>query len=91
MLRNRCARVQMEEMYMRLVIDYDNKEFKKEIEKAISKIEKETNMFPCVTRRAISPVAGNFSIEFDTSDSNRDAGEFCDKVLKKLKIDSCYE
>lgn len=91
MARNRCARVQMEEMYLRLVVDYDNDDFKKEIQNAISKIEKETKMFPSVTRRAIDEHAGNFSIEFDTSDSSRDAGEFCEKLMRELGIDKCSE
>ena len=91
MARNKCARVQMEEMYLRLVIDYDNEDFKRDIQVAIGKIEKETKLFPSVTRRAISEHAGNFSVEFDTSDSSRDAGEFCEKLMRELGIDRCSE
>ena len=41
MARNMCAVVRMEEMYLRLTIEYDNDISRKQIADAILKIEKE--------------------------------------------------
>jgi len=87
--RDMCVDVKMEEGYMRMSIEYNNDDSKIKIQKAISKIEKNTNLFPSVIRRAISSDAGNFSIEFGTEGIPRDAGDFCESVMKELGIDKC--
>lgn len=89
MARNMCAVVRMEEMYLRLTIEYDNDISRKQIAEAILKVEKETQSFPSVIRRAISPEAGNFSVEFCVECENREAGEFFERVMKELNITSC--
>ena len=89
MSRDMCADVKMEEGYMRMSIEYNNEESKTKIEKAIAEAEKSMQLFPDVTRRAISDSAGNFSVEFGVEGIPRDAGEFCEVVLHKLGIDHC--
>lgn len=84
-----CAVVRMEEMYLRLTIEYSNDESKKQISDAIEKIEKQTNLYPSVIRRAISAEAGNFSIEFNVECENREAGQFFELVMKELNITHC--
>ena len=89
MSRDMCADMKMEEGYMRMSIDYNNEISKKKIQEAISKIEKEMQTFPSVLRKAITADAGNFSIEFETDNSTRDGGNFCNAVMKELNITSC--
>jgi len=89
MARDMCADVRMEEGYMRMSIEYNNEDSRAKIDKAIADIEKEMQLFPSVIRRAISEHAGNISVEFDTEWVQREAGEFCEEVLKKLGIDHC--
>ena len=87
--RDMCADIKMEEGYMRMSIEYNNENSKKAIEQAISEAEKEMELFPDVTRRAIDIHSGNFSVEFGVEGIPRDAGDFCELVLKKLHIDHC--
>ncbi len=89
MSRDMCADVKMEEGYMRMSIEYNNDESKATIQAVISKVEKDMNIFPSVIRRAINADAGNFSVEFGTDGIPRDAGDFCESVLKELGIKSC--
>lgn len=89
MSRNMCAVVRMEEMYLRLTIEYDNDESRKKIADTITQIEKETNLFPSVTRRSIAHDVGNYSIEFNVECENREAGDFFEKVMKELNITHC--
>lgn len=89
MERNMCAIVRMEEGYMRMGIEYNNDESKKRIQDAIGKTEADMKLFPSVIRRAISENAGNFSIEFKADGEHREAGEFCEAVIKELGIDHC--
>jgi len=89
MTRNMCADVKMEESYMRMSIEYNNDDSRKKIQDAIIKVEKETGIYPTVLRRAISEHCGNISVEFDTEGVDREAGDFCEDVLKTLGIDHC--
>ena len=89
MARDMCAEVRMEEGYMRMSIEYNNDDSRVTIQNAIAAVEKETQLFPSVIRRAISEHAGNISVEFDVEWVQRDAGDFCEAVLKKLGIDHC--
>jgi len=89
MSRDMCADVKMEEGYMRMSVEYNNETSKKKIQEAIGKIEKDMQLFPDVTRRAISDTAGNFSVEFGTEGIPRDAGDFCQAVMDELGIDKC--
>jgi len=87
--RNMCANVMMEEGYMRMSIEFDNNDDRDKIETAISKFEKEMQLYPSVIRRNISDVAGNFSIEFHVDSNSRDAGEFFESLMKELGIGKC--
>ena len=89
MARDMCADVRMEEGYMRMSIEYNNEDSMHKIQKAISDVEKEMQLFPSVIRRAIDEHAGNISVEFDVEWVQREAGEFCEAVLKKVGIDHC--
>ena len=87
--RNKCAMVRMEEMYIRVTIDYGNKEFKKQIEDAIEEIGKEMDISPFIIERKVADDCGNFALEFEHDGECRDAGNFIEKLLKVLKIDRC--
>jgi hypothetical protein len=89
MARDLCADVRMEEGYMRMSIEYNNDDSMEKIQKAINEVEKDMQLFPSVIRRAISEHAGNISVEFDTEWVQREAGEFCEAVLKKVGINHC--
>jgi uncharacterized phage protein gp47/JayE len=89
MSRDMCADVKMEEGYMRMSIEYNNDTSKNNIQNAIDKVEKDMAIYPSVIRRAISESAGNFSVEFGTEGIPRDAGDFCEAVMKELGIDNC--
>jgi len=89
MSRDMCADLKMEENYMRMSIEYNNDDSRVKIQQAIDTIEKQTQLYPTVFRKAISNEAGNFSIEFETEGTQRDAGEFCEALLKELGIDHC--
>lgn len=89
MTRDMHADMKMEEGYMRMSIEYNNDNSKKKIQEAISKIEKQMEIYPSVLRKAISKDAGNFSIEFETDNVVREGGHFCNAVIKELDIKSC--
>ena len=89
MSRDMVADVKMEEGYMRMSIEYNNDNSKKKIQDAIGKVEKDMLVFPSVIRRAINDTAGNFSVEFGTEGIPRDAGDFCEAVLKELDLKKC--
>lgn len=89
MSRDMCADVKMEEGYMRMSVEYNNDDSKIKIQKAIGKIEKSMSVYPSVIRRAISDSAGNFSVEFGTEGIPRDAGDFCEALMKELGISNC--
>ena len=89
MSRDMCADVKMEEGYMRMSVEFNNDSSRNKIQDAISQIEKEMKLYPSVIRRNIDDHAGNFSIEFGEDGMARDAGVFCEKVMKLLKITNC--
>lgn len=89
MSRDMCADVKMEEGYMRMSVEYNNEISKKTIQSAIGKVEKDMEIYPSVIRRAINSDAGNFSIEFGTEGIPREAGDFCEAVMKELGITHC--
>ncbi len=89
MARDMCADVKMEEGYMRMSIEYNNDESKAKIQAGIAVVEKNMGIYPSVIRRAISEDAGNFSVEFGTDGIPRDAGDFCEAVIKELGITNC--
>ncbi|MEA3384272.1 MAG: hypothetical protein U9Q20_06355 [Campylobacterota bacterium] len=89
MSRDMCADVKMEEGYMRMSVEYNNETSKKRIQEAIGKVEKDMQLFPDVTRRAINDTAGNFSVEFGTEGIQRDAGDFCQNLMDELGIANC--
>jgi len=89
MSRDMCADMKMEEGYMRMSIEYNNENSKTKIQKAISKIEKQMQVYPSVLRKAINEDAGNFSIEFETDNVTREGGNFCNAVMKELNISEC--
>ncbi len=87
--RDLCADVKMEEGYMRMSIEYSCDTTRAKIQASIAKIEKDTGTYPSVIRRAINEHAGNFSVEFETEGIERDAGNFCEAVIKDLGIKNC--
>ncbi len=89
MERDMCADVKMEEGYMRMSVEYNNDTSKAKIQDAIAKIEKKMGLYPSVIRRAISANAGNMSVEFGADGIHRDAGDFCEAVIKELGIGHC--
>jgi hypothetical protein len=89
MARDMCADMKMEEGYMRMSIEYNNDESKNKIHKAIETIERKMEVYPNVLRKSISDCAGNFSIEFELDNCEREGGNFCDAVMKELDIKSC--
>jgi len=89
MSRDMCADVKMEEGYMRMSIEYNNDMSKAKIQEAIARVEKDMKVYPSVIRRAINDNAGNFSVEFDVEGIQRDAGDFCEAVMKELGIENC--
>ena len=89
MSRDMCADVKMEEGYMRMSVEFNNDKSRDIIQNAISKIEKNMKIFPSVIRRNIDEHAGNFSVEFGDDGVPRDAGEFCEAVMKELNITNC--
>ena len=89
MSRDMCADLKMEEGYMRMSIDFNNDISRDTIQEAISKIEKSMKVYPSVIRRNIDEQAGNFSVEFGDDGTNRDAGDFCEAVMKELNITNC--
>ncbi|VAY86265.1 hypothetical protein MNB_ARC-1_927 [hydrothermal vent metagenome] len=74
---------------MRMSIEYNNDTSKLQIQEAISKVEKNMGLYPSVIRRAISADAGNFSVEFESAGITREAGDFCENVMKELGIKHC--
>ena len=89
MSRDMCADVKMEEGYMRMSVEYNNEISKKKIQEAIGAVEKKMQLFPSVIRRAIDDTSGNFSIEFGYDSCQRDAGDFCEALMKELGIKKC--
>ena len=89
MSRDMCADVKMEEGYMRMSVDFNNDNSRDKINAAISKVEKKTGLYPSIIRRNIDNNAGNFSIEFGEDGIARDAGDFCEAIMKELGITNC--
>jgi len=89
MSRDMCADMKMEEGYMRMSVDYNNEISKNKIQEAISKTEKEMQIFPSVLNKELGNNIGNFSLEFETDNVTRDGGNFCNAVMKELNITSC--
>lgn len=94
MIFNRHAKVQMEEGYMRLSIEYTNPKSRTIICDTVANIEKDMGVSPEVIHRRLEDDRGAFSIEFSGESyiCTRTSGEFIEKVLKELDIDKCdYE
>jgi len=89
MSRDMCADMKMEEGYMRMSIEYNNDISKNKIQEAISKTEKDMQIFPSVLNKELGDNIGNFSLEFETDNVARDGGNFCNAVMKELNITSC--
>ena len=87
--RNKCAMVRMEEMYVRVTIDYGNLEFREQIQSAIEQVQNETGLIPDIVERKVTDDCGNFALEFEHNGESRDAGDFIEKLLKILGIDRC--
>jgi hypothetical protein len=87
----RTACVRMEEGYMRVAIDYTDTTYRSEICKAIGQVEKELNVTPEVVHKRVGENSGSFNIEFGGDDyvCSRVAGDFIDKIIKKLNITTC--
>jgi len=85
------AHVRMEERYEALSLMFgDCPDLKKEIERVIDEVKKETGMTPFIFDKVSNdrPDIQAIYIEFQ-DDVHRLGGDFFTKVLKKLKIDQC--
>ena len=90
MERDLCADVRMEEGYMRVAVEYSCDVSRAKIQKAITEVEREMQLYPSVIRRAINDHAGNLSVEFEINGGcQREAGEFTEKLLHKLDLKAC--
>ncbi len=91
MICDKHAKVLMKEGYMRLSIEYSKIESETEICTAINETEKDMKIYPEVIHRMFQDDLGSCSIEFngDSHAGERIAGEFINKVLKKLNIADC--
>lgn len=67
-----------------------NVDAKKQIEEAIEAVKKEMRLNPmvCENHCPTNPEKDAIYIEFD-EDTDKDGGEFFEKVLRKLNIDRC--
>jgi 8-oxo-dGTP pyrophosphatase MutT (NUDIX family) len=95
MTKNRCgeieAHVRMEERYEGLSLIFgDHPELKEEILGVVKEVKEETGLAPFVFDKVSSdhPDIQAVYLEFH-EDVHRDAGDFFERVLKKLKIDKC--
>ncbi len=87
------AHVRMEERYAGLALVCGcEKELQEEILQVIEEVKKEMDLHPTVFDNPDkqNPEKEGFYIEFD-DDYDREAGQFFEKVLKKLKIDKCEQ
>jgi hypothetical protein len=84
--RNMCADMKMEEGYMRMSIEYNNEGSKNQILSAISSAEKNIIANPDILVREVDSAIGNISVEFFVEGVTREAGEFCESVLKALNL-----
>lgn len=87
------ANVRMEERYAGLSLACGcDKEVQQEVLDAIEEIKQQMGVTPTVfdNPNKDCPEKEGFYIEFD-DDYDREAGEFFQKLLKKLKIDKCEE
>lgn len=92
---NKCkdivANVRMEERYEALSLRFgDCPDLKKEIEKVIEEVKKETDLTPFIFDKVSNdrPDIQAIYIEFQ-DDVHRLGGDFFTKVLKRLEIDEC--
>jgi hypothetical protein len=84
--------VKMEEGYMRVSIQYTNREDRPKICDTIGEVEQELGIHPEVLHRREHETLGTFSIEFSGDDYLRDtraSGEFINLLLCKLGINKC--
>jgi len=95
MTKNRCgeieAHVRMEERYEGLSLIFgDHPELKKEILGVVQEVKDETGLAPFVFDKVSNdrPDIQAIYLEFQ-EDVHRDAGDFFERVLGKLKIDHC--
>jgi len=87
----RVASVNMEEEYMRLIIEYKDSSDRTNICSSIDKIEIETNTHPEVIHKRDQNSGGTYYIEFSKEiySQTRTPGEFIEKLLKELNINHC--
>ena len=88
----RIARVEMEEEYMRLIIDYTQTEDRTTICSNIDAIERELDVHPeVIHNRDKEHDGGTYYIEFskDIYTNTRIPGDFFNKLLKDLEIEKC--
>jgi hypothetical protein len=95
MTKNRCgeieAHVRMEERYEGLSLIFgDHPELKEEILGVVKEVKEETGLAPFIFDKVSNdrPDIQAVYLEFH-EDVHRDAGDFFERVLKKLKIDKC--
>ena len=91
MSSKRTAIVSMEEGYMRASIEYDDFEYKADICKAITGLEKKLDIYPEVIYRIESEKKGFCSVEFSGDEyiCSRSCGDFIEELLSTLDIKEC--
>ena len=91
MSKVRTAIVNMEEGYMNLTIKYDDFEYKSEICKTITQLEKKMDIYPEVIHRRDSQKKGFCFVEFSGDDyvCSRSCGEFIEELIVRLDIKEC--
>jgi len=95
MTENRCgeieAHMRMEERYEGLSLIFgDHPELKEEILGVVKEVKEETGLAPFIFDKVSNdrPDIQAIYLEFQ-EDVHREAGDFFERVLKKLKIDHC--
>lgn len=91
MLHDKQATVLMEEMYMRVSIEYTRPESRTEICDRIAEVEMDLDVRPEVIHRRLENNAGTFSVEFSGENyiCTRTSGKFIESLLHKLDIPKC--
>ena len=91
MLHDKQATVLMEEMYMRVSIEYTNPESRTEICDRIAEVEIDLDVRPEVVHRRLENNNGTFSVEFSGENyiCTRTSGKFIEALLEKLAINKC--
>jgi hypothetical protein len=87
----KTAVVKMEEQYMRISINYEDKADRGFISEKIGEVEQQLKIFPDVLHKDINKSLSSFSIEFGGCEyvCSRESGDFIKLLIDKLGIVQC--